>query len=105
MGTPLYMPIESLLKNLYSPESDIFAVGVMYYEMLVGVTPWECRSEKELIKKLATLPFNIPEKFKISAGIKFLLDKMCAVDKAGRMQKEEFLELNLKNFTSLSYFN
>ena len=44
-------------------------------------------SEKELIKKLATLPFSIPEKFKISAGIKFLLDKMCAVDKSGRMQK------------------
>ena len=40
MGTPLYMPIESLLKNIYSPESDIFAIGVMYYEMLVGVTPW-----------------------------------------------------------------
>lgn len=31
VGTPLYMPIESLLKNIYSPESDIFAVGVMYY--------------------------------------------------------------------------
>jgi len=60
VGTPLYMPIESLLKNIYSPESDIFAVGVMYYELLVGVTPWECRSEKELIKKLATIPFSVP---------------------------------------------
>ena len=40
VGTPLYMPIESLLKNIYSPESDIFAVGVMYYELLVGLTPW-----------------------------------------------------------------
>lgn len=31
VGTPLYMPIESLLKNIYSPESDIFAIGIMYY--------------------------------------------------------------------------
>jgi serine/threonine protein kinase len=84
------MPIESLLKNLYSAESDIFAVGVMYYELLVGVTPWECRSEKELIKKLATIPFAVPEKYKMSAHIKFLLHKMCAVDKTARMQKEEF---------------
>jgi serine/threonine protein kinase len=40
VGTPLYMPIESLLKNLYSAESDIFSVGIIYYELLIGVTPW-----------------------------------------------------------------
>ena len=34
------MPLESLVKNLYSPESDIFAIGVMYYEMIIGITPW-----------------------------------------------------------------
>lgn len=105
VGTPLYMPIESLLKNIYSPESDIFAVGVMYYELLVGVTPWECRSEKELIKKLATLPFSVPEKYKLSASIKYLLNKMCSVDKTTRMQREEFENLNLKNFVSLNNFN
>jgi hypothetical protein len=77
----------------------------MYYEMLVGVTPWECRSEKELIKKLATVPFTIPEKYKLSASIKFLLNKLCSVDKQTRMQKAEFLDLNLKNFVSLNNFN
>jgi serine/threonine protein kinase len=40
------MPPEALIKNLYSPQSDIFAVGIILYEMLVGVTPWECSSEK-----------------------------------------------------------
>jgi serine/threonine protein kinase len=44
VGTPLYMPPEALIKNLYSPQSDIFAVGIILYEMLVGVTPWECSS-------------------------------------------------------------
>ena len=46
VGTPLYMPLESLTRNLYSAESDIFAVGVICYEMIVGVTPWESKSEK-----------------------------------------------------------
>lgn len=105
VGTPLYMPLESLLKNLYSPESDIFAIGIMYYELLVGITPWECRSEKELIKKLATVPFSVPQRTKLSVHIKFLLQKMCSVDGAQRMRKEEFGELNLKNFVSLVNFN
>jgi hypothetical protein len=30
---------------------------------------------------------------------------MCAVDKANRMTREEFSELNLKNFVSLNNFN
>ena len=77
----------------------------MYYELLVGVTPWECRSEKELIKKLASVPFAVPEKYYLSAHIKFLLQKMCAVEKTNRMTREEFCELNLKNFVSLNNFN
>lgn len=40
VGTPLYMPLESLQRNLYSPESDIFSVGIIFYEMMVGITPW-----------------------------------------------------------------
>lgn len=46
VGTPLYMPIESLKENLYSPESDIFSVGIILYELSTGRTPWESKSEK-----------------------------------------------------------
>ena len=41
----------------------------------------------------------------LSSHIKFLLNKMCSVDKATRMHQEEFFELNLKNFVSLHNFN
>jgi hypothetical protein len=58
-----------------------------------------------LIKKLATVPFSIPEKYRVSSHIKYLLQKMCSVDKASRMSREEFCELNLKNFVSLNNFN
>lgn len=33
------------------------------YEMLVGCTPWESRTEKDLIKKMGAVPFRIPEKY------------------------------------------
>jgi serine/threonine protein kinase len=55
VGTPLYMPLESLKDNIYSPESDIFSVGVILYELLAGITPWESNSEKQLMKKMETV--------------------------------------------------
>lgn len=105
VGTPLYMPLESLLRNSYSPESDIFAVGVILYEMIVGITPWECKSEKELIRKMSSTPFAVPEKYRVTPSIKYLLAKMCAVNREDRMTREEFLEINIHNFVSLIAFN
>jgi serine/threonine protein kinase len=40
VGTPLYMPPEALVESIYSPLSDIFSVGIILYELLVGRTPW-----------------------------------------------------------------
>ena len=54
---------------------------------------------------MSTTPFSVPEKYKLSSGIKYLLGKMCAVNKEDRMSKEEFLELNLHNFNSLTNYN
>ena len=56
VGTPLYMPLESLTENLYSFQSDIFSVGIILYEMLAGTTPWQSKSEKQLIRKLELIP-------------------------------------------------
>lgn len=46
VGTPLYMPLESLKSNKYSFQSDIFSLGIILYEMVTGRTPWSCKNEK-----------------------------------------------------------
>jgi serine/threonine protein kinase len=80
VGTPLYMPLESLVKNIYSPSTDIFSFGVIFYELLTGITPWECKNEKELIKKMNNLPYCLAERFKISSNNRALLEKLCSID-------------------------
>ena len=37
VGTPLYMAPETLLENTYNIKSDVWAIGVLYYELLHGV--------------------------------------------------------------------
>ena len=40
------MPPEALQLNKYSHRSDVFAIGIMAYELVSGVTPWGCKNEK-----------------------------------------------------------
>jgi serine/threonine protein kinase len=44
------MSIESLEENRYSHQGDIWALGVIFYQLLVGKTPWKSRTERELSK-------------------------------------------------------
>ena len=41
VGTPLYMAPETLKKNYYSYKSDLFSLGIVVFEMVVGRTPHE----------------------------------------------------------------
>jgi serine/threonine protein kinase len=44
VGSPLYMAPESLRKNEYTLKTDIWGLGIIYYEMLTGDTPWKAKN-------------------------------------------------------------
>lgn len=39
----MYMAPEVLLRNHYSYKSDIWALGIIYYELLFGCRPWTAK--------------------------------------------------------------
>jgi serine/threonine-protein kinase len=53
-GTPSYMPLEQLQGRVPGPRVDIYAIGVMLYEILAKRRPFEARTREELIVQLAT---------------------------------------------------
>lgn len=53
------MSPEGLIHNIYGPKTDIWAFGVLIYELLHGETPFaQCRTETEL-KYHVSIPINI----------------------------------------------
>jgi len=54
-GSPLYMSPEMLNKEEYDPIlSDIWSIGVILYEMLIGCNPWSAAENLEDLIELVT---------------------------------------------------
>jgi CRP-like cAMP-binding protein len=54
LGTPLYMSPEqtNTPRNLLSPSSDIFSAGIVLYEMLTGVRPFQADTSQAAMVKV-----------------------------------------------------
>jgi serine/threonine protein kinase len=74
MGTPLYMSPEQCQGGEFTPESDIYSLGVIVYEMLAGQTPFS-GDIYELIEKhrLAVPPCIRKIRKDIPKGVEKLL--------------------------------
>lgn len=51
-GTPLYSSPQLLKKRVYSYKVDVWALGIMCYELLMGQTPFHSFEMKDLIAKI-----------------------------------------------------
>lgn len=46
------MPPEALKENIYTPTCDIWAIGIIFYQLLKGLAPWRAVSEQKLYDKI-----------------------------------------------------
>jgi serine/threonine protein kinase len=49
VGSPIYMAPEVLKGQAYNTKADIWSLGVVLYEMLFGICPYEDHSIAKLI--------------------------------------------------------
>jgi tRNA A-37 threonylcarbamoyl transferase component Bud32 len=97
-GKVAYMPPEQLRGDPLDRRTDVFALGVVLYEMLAGKRPWPADSDVSLIGKimtddpapLATLRPDAP------AGLTPILDRALAKDREVRYPSCHDIQVELE---------
>ncbi len=59
VGTPYYMSPEQARGSNVGPHSDIYALGVLFFEMLTGCRPYEANTPNELMGKHLHAPIPL----------------------------------------------
>jgi len=84
-STPYYISPERALDESSGITSDIYSLGIIFYELLMGDKPYHGSTEMELMMQhvLAPIPTLPPEYGRYQS----LLDKMLAKDETQRLQR------------------
>jgi len=91
IGTPNYLAPEQLLGQPATPRSDIWALGVLLYEMLTGETPFKGKTLGELHLQITTSKYDPPETANpaVSHQVSRIVSKCLTIDPAQRYQNLE----------------
>ena len=97
-GKLAYMAPEQLQRTVVDRRADVFAVGVMLWEMLAGRRMWHGMTEVEIVAHLASnqpLP-PLPADGSVPAGLESICTRALELDPDRRHQTAAELELELE---------
>ena len=87
-GTPAYMSPELCYGEIQDERSDIYSLGVLFFELLTGQLPFEAEGMIELARQHISQP--IPSIIRLNAAVPSILDdvikRMMAKEKDERYQ-------------------
>jgi eukaryotic-like serine/threonine-protein kinase len=88
VGTPRYLAPEQALGRPLTPASDVYAVGVLLYEMLAGVPPYDgaTATEAALAHQVAPVPDVTERRPDVPPAIAAAVARALAKDPADRFQ-------------------
>ena len=107
LGSPKYMSPEQVTGQPLDPRSDIFSLGVVLYEMLVGRTPFERKTDTTvftLMNRIAAEP-HVPVTqidAQIPAAFETILGRALGKAADNRYQRAGDMANDLRNYKALA---
>lgn len=90
LGTQDYMSPQQLDGKPYSYKCDIWAMGMVTYELIAGKLPWRGATKYSLVTKIKDEPLKFTDK--MSENVQDLLSKMLSFEEKERPDWKEILE-------------
>jgi serine/threonine protein kinase len=77
IGTPAYMSPEQLKspRDQLTPPSDIFSIGILFYQMITGQHPFKERVFEKLSAKIDS--FNPPAAHEVNPDVPYSISRIC----------------------------
>jgi serine/threonine-protein kinase len=100
IGSPKYMAPEQILGKKVDERADIYAVGVMMYEMVTGVPPYSRGDHMSVMYQHVQGKARVPQDLNpaLPPGLSDLVMKAMSVDKTKRFQTMNELSAALERF-------
>ncbi|MGH7656103.1 MAG: protein kinase domain-containing protein [Gemmatimonadaceae bacterium] len=98
VGTPQYMAPEQIFGNVVDERSDLFAVGVVLYECLTGLPPYDANSPTEIVARMVdgpAVPVNmlVPD---VTPAVAGLISQLLHYEPKDRLQSANELVERLR---------
>ncbi|XP_026162734.1 aurora kinase A [Mastacembelus armatus] len=75
-GTLDYLPPEMIEGKTHDEKVDLWSLGVLCYEFLVGKPPFEAKTHEETYRRISRVEYSYPAQSNISADAKDLVAKL-----------------------------
>ncbi len=86
LGSPAHMAPEQIEGGEVSGRSDVFGLGVLLYEAMVGKLPFDGKNPAQVLRRVLDGAFTAPDRARASVGAQYsaIVAKALAHDPAGR---------------------
>ncbi|XP_073324592.1 aurora kinase A [Pagrus major] len=75
-GTLDYLPPEMIEGKTHDEKVDLWSLGVLCYEFLVGKPPFEAKSHEETYRRISRVEYTYPAQSNFTAGAKDLIARL-----------------------------
>ncbi|GER32123.1 ataurora1 [Striga asiatica] len=91
-GTLDYLPPEMVVSAEHDTNVDIWSLGVLCYEFLYGVPPFEAKEHTDTYRRIIQVDLKFPPRPIISSAAKDLISQMLVKDSSQRLPLHKLLE-------------
>ena len=101
VGSPMYMSPEVALGMLANEQSDIWGLGVIFFEMLTGTPPFEGKSQAAILKKVLAANLKFPKEVQARTPewVVKVIKKMCERERTLRYKSSTEVINDIEQYT------